>query len=206
MQVRRRPPAAALEPKEPGDRGSSRDGNSYKERKEEASRQESPALGKQSKRTAEGTQLASSQEGDDQRDWGASPGNSGRKGRREGRADRGMACGRREAAPFQDAEPGSGHLKWKAGTQGGPAQVSGCMGRATTRTTTPGGPEPQSCTGVWDFPPPAHLQRNVCSHSHEAGNPPRHCHQGGCSAPPDTVSEAHQLHHRGLSPGASHLR
>ena len=85
--MRRRPPAA----KEARDGGSSCDGNSYKEREEEASWQESPAWGKRIKRRAEGTQLASSREGDDQRDWGASPGNSGRKGRREGRADRGMA-------------------------------------------------------------------------------------------------------------------
>lgn len=63
--MRRRPPAA----KEARDGGSSCDGNSYKERKEEASWQESPALGKQIKRRAEGTQLASSREGDDHREF-----------------------------------------------------------------------------------------------------------------------------------------
>lgn len=67
--------------------------------------QELPALAEQGKRRAEGTQLASSQEGDDHRDWGASPGNPGRRGGMEGRADRGTASGRREAARSQDGSP-----------------------------------------------------------------------------------------------------
>lgn len=67
-----------------------------------------------------------------------------------------MACGTREAAPSQDAEPGGEHLKWKAGTQAWPSPGKQVHGEAT-----PGGPEPQSCVGVWDFPLPATCRETI---------------------------------------------